>query len=142
MTWFCKRCSVTYDDKPEQVLGPRDQYGRIRFPCCGEPQADDFTPERNFRTAGPSAQAAQSAATTAKLTDIHRHIYRALLEQPRTPDEIHALLNPTHGLVLNTYRARITDLKNAGWIYDTGQRRETDARKPATVWAVRERKAA
>lgn len=138
MSWFCKRCSVTYDDKPEQVLGPRDQHGRIRFPCCGEPQADDFTPERNFRKAGPSAQAAQAAAESARLNDTHRKIYRALTEQPRTADEIAEAC----GLVLNTARARITDLSNAGWITDTGDRRETEAGRPATVWAVSERKAA
>ena len=34
MSWFCKRCSVTYDDKPEQVLMDRDEFGRIWFPCC------------------------------------------------------------------------------------------------------------
>lgn len=141
MSWHCKRCDVHYQDKPEQVLGPRDEYGRILFPCC-EPQAASFTVETNFRKAGPSEQAAKGAAESARMSDIHRHIYRALLEQPRTPDEIHALLNPIHGLVLNTYRARITDLSNAGWITDTGDRRATEAGRPATVWAVSERKAA
>ena len=139
MSWFCKRCSVTYDDKPEQVLGPRDEYGIVRFPCCVvEPSAGQFTPERNFRKAGPSAQAAQAAAESARLNDTHRKIYRALTEQPRTADEIAEAC----GLVLNTARARITDLSNAGWITDTGDRRETEAGRPATVWAVSERKAA
>ena len=137
MTWHCKRCDVHYQDKPEQVLGPRDEYGRILFPCC-EPQAASFTVETNFRKAGPSAQAAQAAAESAKLNDTHRKIYRLLRDEPLTADQVADRL----GMVLNTARARITDLHKAGWIFDTGERGETDARKPATIWAVSQRRAA
>lgn len=138
MSWHCKRCNVHYEDKPEQVLGERDQYGRIQFPCCAEPSPDQFTVASNFRKAGPSAQAAQAAAESAKLNDTHRKIYRLLKGEPLTADEVADRL----GMVLNTARARITDLHKAGWIFDTGERGETDARKPATIWAVSQRRAA
>ena len=142
MTWHCKRCDVHYQDKPEQVLGPRDEYGRILFPCC-EPQAASFTVETNFRKAGPSAQAAQAAAESAKMSDIHRHIWRYLRDNPgKTPGEVFMALNPIHGKKLNTYRARITDLKDEGWIEDSGDRRTTEHETTATVWRVSERKAA
>ena len=142
-TFQCPECHRTTDYySTPKTLDPR-MLPKCRTICqdCAdriEPQAASFTVETNFRKAGPSAQAAQAASESARLNDTHRKIYRALTEQPRTADEIAEAC----GLVLNTARARITDLSNAGWIADTGDRRETEAGRPATVWAVSERKAA
>lgn len=134
---YCRRHQQSWPQGTEVTFGPRDEYGITRLPCCG-PSPDQFTVASNFRKAGPSAQAAQAAAESAKLNDTHRKIYSALLEQPRTADEIAAALS----LERNTARARCTDLRNAGWIFDTGERGETEAGRPATVWAVSERRAA
>lgn len=143
----CPECHVTsgyYETR--KTLDPR-MLPKARTICqdCAdriEPQAASFTVEANFRKAGPSAQAAKGAAKDAKMSDIHRHIWRYLRDHPATPGEVFTALSPIHGKKLNTYRARITDLKDEGWIYDTGNRRETTLETTATVWAVSERKAA
>jgi DNA-directed RNA polymerase specialized sigma24 family protein len=135
---YCRRHQQSWPQGTEVKFGPRDEYGITRLPCCAEPSPDQFTVASNFRKAGPSAQAAQAAAESAKLNDTHRKIYRLLKGEPLTADEVADRL----GMVLNTARARITDLHKAGWIFDTGERGETDARKPATIWAVSQRRAA
>lgn len=94
--------------------------------------APEFHVERNYRKAGTSSGAAQSAAKSAKLNDTHRKIYAALRDEPMTADEV----AKECGLVLNTARARLTDLKNAGHIEPTGEKRTTDAGRPAEVMRV------
>jgi hypothetical protein len=142
MSLYCKRHDQDWPQGTEVTFGPRDEYGITRLPCC-EPQAASFTVETNFRKAGPSAQAAKAAAESAKMSDIHRHIWRYLRDNPgKTPGEVFMALNPIHGKKLNTYRARITDLKDEGWIEDSGDRRTTEHETTATVWRVSERKAA
>ena len=137
-TWHCPECHTAYDYY--ECSKRRDPRSSLFRTICGdcferivaEPSADQFTVSRNFRKAGPSHQAAQKAEQSAKLNDTHRKIYHALREKPMTADDVAESL----GLVLNTARARISDLTNAGWIYDTGERGETAAGKPATVWAI------
>jgi predicted Rossmann fold nucleotide-binding protein DprA/Smf involved in DNA uptake len=142
-TFTCPECRRTSDYYgTPKTLDPR-MLPKCRTICqdCAdriEPQAASFTVETNFRKAGPSAQAAKAAAESAKLNDTHRKIYRLLKGEPLTADEVADRL----GMVLNTARARITDLHKAGWIFDTGERGETDARKPATIWAVSQRRVA
>ena len=115
--------------------------------CCAQcrafaiagiaPSISEFRVERNFRKAGTSSKAAAAAAESARLGNTHRKIWTALRFKPRTPDEIAR----DTGMVLNTVRARCTDLKNTGWIEDTGERRETDAGREAIVWRARSKQA-
>jgi hypothetical protein len=55
MTWHCKRCKVSYDDKPEQVMMDRDQFGRVWFPCCfgNSVDGDTFDPALDGKRLGP-----------------------------------------------------------------------------------------
>lgn len=147
-TFQCPECHITSDYyETPKTLDPR-MLPKCRTICqdCAdriEPSAFQFTPERNFRKAGPSAQAAQAAAKSARMTEIHRHIWRYLRDNPgKTPGEVFTALSPIHGKKLNTYRARITDLKNGGWIEEAGNPRSTPLESTATVWRVCERKAA
>lgn len=93
------------------------------------PTSDDFVVARNFKRGGTSSQAAAGAAKSARLGDTHRKIWAALLAEPRTADEIARDLR----LVLNTARARCTDLLNGGWIERTGATRATGAGRAADV---------
>ena len=112
---------------------------RAEAKCGIGPSVSEFRVERNFKVAGTSSKAAAAAAESAKLGDTHRKIWTALRFKPRTPDELHRDMGLK--LTLNTFRARCTDLKNAGWIEDTGERRETDAGREAIVWHARTAKA-
>lgn len=141
-TWHCPECHTAYDYY--ECSKRRDPRSSLFRTICGdcferivaEPSADQFTVSRNFRKAGPSHQAAQKAAKHAKMKDIHRHIWRYLRDHPATPGEVYLALHETHKIKLNTFRARITDLKDAGWIRDTGERRATELESTATVWAI------
>lgn len=95
----------------------------------GAPEPTGFAVALNYKRLGTSADAAASAAKAARLGDTHRKIWVALSDKPRTPDEL------AHDLEmnLNTVRARISDLRNAGWCAPTGERRTTSAGKAADV---------
>ena len=95
----------------------------------------DFKVELNFRASGTSAEAAALAAKRAEMGKTHERILQALMVKPMTADEVSKEL----GLVLNTARARINDLKRAGVVEPTGERRETDAKGMADVIRVVER---
>lgn len=95
-------------------------------------RAPDFKVERNFKSAGTSSDAASAAAKSARLNDTHRKIWAALRKKPMTPDEVAREC----GLVLNTARARVNDLKDAGYVRATGERRPTEAGRMADVIMV------
>ena len=87
--------------------------------------------KRSFRRAGPSSQAAQGAALSSPQPC--SIILGQLLIEPLTPDEI----SRTTGKVLNTVRARITNMKDLGYVRDTGNTRlATDANRHAAVWEI------
>src|SRR5690242_6245336 len=94
-----------------------------------EPHADEFSTGRLYRRSGTSAEAAAGAAESARLHDTHRTIWAALKRKARTPDELARDL----GMVLNTVRARCTELLQAGWVSRTGERRATGAGRAADV---------
>lgn len=71
--------------------------------------------------------------TTRMMTRLHHRILDALREQPRTPDEIAEAL----GLVLNTSRARITELIQWRYAYRTDETRDSEAGTPVYVVAAR-----
>jgi hypothetical protein len=96
------------------------------------PYPDLFDPSKLYRKAGTSSEAAAAAATQARKTSIHRKLFNALKAEPRTPDELAADL----GLVLNTVRARCTDLLQGGYVVRTGEERKTDAGRWADVLAA------
>jgi len=94
-----------------------------------EPTPDLFNTEAMFKRPGTSSEAASSAARSARINDTHRKVYRALSWNPRTPDELARAFNAC----TNTIRARMSELRKAGWIEPTGETRTTDAGKPAEV---------
>jgi predicted ArsR family transcriptional regulator len=96
------------------------------------PNPDEFSVERNYKRAGTSSNAAAAAAGQARRLNTHERIMAALRLRPRTADEISRDL----GLVLNTSRARCTDLLNQGLIERTGETRPTGAGRPADVLKV------
>lgn len=94
-----------------------------------EPHPDLFNTASMFKAEGTSSQAAHGAALQARYNDTHRMIWLALKAKPRTADEIAADLK----LVLNTARARMSELLNRGWAKRTGERRATGAGRAADV---------
>jgi hypothetical protein len=62
-----------------------------------------------------------------------RMVFEYLLERGRTHDE----LRTETGLGDNAAK-RCSDLKNAHWIEDSGERRDSDRGQPAVVWTVTE----
>ena len=96
---------------------------------------DLFDTARMYRRAGTSSTAAFKAAKSARINDTHRRIWEALKIRPRTPDEIAADLK----MERNTARARISELRAAGWAQATGETRLTAAGKPAEVMSAKHR---
>jgi hypothetical protein len=94
-----------------------------------EPHPDLFNTALMYKREGTSADAARAAALEAKYNDTHRVIWRALKAKPRTADEIAVDLK----LVLNTARARMSELLKRGWAARTGERRTTGAGRAADV---------
>lgn len=94
-----------------------------------EPHPDLFNTALMFKREGTSSDAARAAALEAKYNDTHRLIWQALKAKPRTADEIATDLK----LVLNTARARMSELLTRGWAKRTGERRATGAGRAADV---------
>lgn len=143
----CKDChkSGPYGQTPKR-LDPRPHVGtRVVCQDCAlkykaemarkqELSRPDYQVSRNYRKPGVSQQAAEAADVSARLSDLHEHIFQYIRSNPSTPGEVFKALSPTLGKKLNTYRARITDLKNTGRIEDSGDRRANDLETVATVW--------
>lgn len=81
----------------------------------------------NYRASGTSQQAAQSASLRSEKTCLQ--ILAQLRLDPLTPDEI----ADTCGLVLNTVRSRITDMKEFCYVKPNGSQRQTHAGGRADV---------
>ena len=84
-------------------------------------QALQAKASRNFRASGTSESAAQAASLRS--VDTCLKILRQLNLDPLTPDEIADIC----GMVLNTVRARITDMKEFGYVKPNGSQRQTHA---------------
>ncbi len=135
----CKECgqSGEYADI-SKGMDPRHGVFRVICRDCidGIKRAQSRTQvfekaKRSFRKAGASSQAAEGAALSSPQTC--SVILGQLLIEPLTPDEV----SRTTGKVLNTVRARITNMKDLGYVRDTGNTRlATDANKRATVWEI------
>ena len=135
----CKECGTSgeYEDM-RKGMDPRPGVRRVICRDCidtikkEQAGAQVFEKaKRSFRRAGPSSQAAQGAALSSPQTC--SVILGQLLIEPLTPDEI----SRTTGKVLNTVRARITNMKDLGYVRDTGNTRlATDANKHATIWEI------
>jgi predicted ArsR family transcriptional regulator len=88
--------------------------------------------EPGYKTTGPSAEAA-----------------KAVLNAPTLRNKTFACIqNSQHGLTADecaermnrspfSIRPRVSELKQSGRIFDTGERRKTSMGKPGTVWAVK-----
>ncbi|WP_300396369.1 winged helix-turn-helix domain-containing protein [Henriciella sp.] len=132
--FFCRHCEMQRPGPPK-IMPP----GSIPLTGCescktaalarGPNAKTNFHVERNHKAGGTSAQAAQAAAEGARLGDLHRRIWKALAEKPMTADEVAREL----GIVLNTSRARLSDLKSAGFVEPTGEHRETETGRMADV---------
>lgn len=132
----CEMCAweMRYTRATQEIT-----FGAGRYAVCehhaSHPVTDprtkvvDFKTEDNHYGSETSAKAASHAAESAKLNDTHRRILGQLCIQPDTPDGIAILLR----LNWSTARARMTDLKNAGYIVATGETRQADGGKQANV---------
>jgi hypothetical protein len=86
---------------------------------------------RSYRKSGPSSDAGASAALVSPATCAV--ILGQLLIEPLTPDEVARIT----GKILNTVRARCTNMRDFGYIRDIGAKdAATDAGKAATVWEI------
>ncbi len=80
-----------------------------------------------------SAAAALSvAADTPRLREMVLFAVRATGDQGMTCDEAEMLLGMRH----QTISARFTELRDGGWIRDSGQRRRTRSLRNAAVWVA------
>jgi hypothetical protein len=135
----CKECGTSgdYEDMPKGMDPRPGVFRAICRDCIDTIKKEQAGAQifekakRSFRRAGPSSQAAQGAALSSPQTC--SIILGQLLIEPLTPDEI----SRTTGKVLNTVRARITNMKDFGYVRDTGNTRlATDANRHATVWEI------
>lgn len=146
----CQMCHYSFESEDATH---RVTYGGKEYHVCEKhfhnpipnPRAQvvDFKSDRNHYGSETSAQAAEQADHDAKLNDTHRRILGQLCIQPATPDEIAQIMR----LNWSTARARMTDLKNFGFITSTGETRTAQGGKEANVMrpttlSEREREAA
>jgi len=90
----------------------------------------DHTPEaRGYRHTDTSHAAVPGSENAATLRGLVR---QALMARPMTADEIAAFIKRDRLSI----RPRVTELKNAGRIYDTGRRRMNQSGKTAAVFAL------
>ncbi|WP_084398310.1 winged helix-turn-helix domain-containing protein [Henriciella aquimarina] len=126
-SFTCPEChqSWSYFDVRKKRDPRLTSFRTICEGCCerikseASPSAQNFHVERNHKTGGTSAQAAQAAAKKAVLNDTHRTIWKAIAERPMTADEVAEVT----GINLLTARPRMSDLVSAGWAEATGERR-------------------
>lgn len=145
-SYICRDCGEERDyDLCRPRIDPRAKKLRTHCGICFtaatekiELQAVHFNVAKNARTGGTSKQAAIKADKSAVLNDTHRKILELIRTQPSTPGEVSTAL----GLVLNTARARMTDLSKpqfadgelkAPWICRAGETRSTQAHGSANV---------
>ena len=110
-----------------------------------------FNPERNYKAAGTSQAAAGVSAQYAKVSDLHRKIWKYLSARPSTPQEVRDWLHVTLGRTednpfkLNTARARMSDLRRPKdkygqplppLIVETGQKKRHKGHQPVAVMRV------
>jgi hypothetical protein len=69
---------------------------------------------------------------TPRLRELVLSTVRASGEYGRTCDEIETQLGLRH----QTISARVTELRNLGWIVDCGRRRLTRSNRNAAVWVA------
>lgn len=138
-TFTCKECGTSGDyHDVSKGMDPRPGVFRVICRNCidgikrGQSKSQIFDKaKRSFRKAGTSSDAAASAALASPETC--SVILGQLCIEPLTPDEV----SRNTGKVLNTVRARITNMKDMGFVRDIGTKDEaTDAGKAATVWEI------
>jgi hypothetical protein len=80
----------------------------------------------------PTDTSQAAAPAPHKLTQLRGWVLQAVTNIPRTCDEVSAAL----GLSPFSVRPRLTELRNAGKIKNSGQRRILDSGKKGIVWEV------
>lgn len=147
----CEECAEDRHWEPEAKSYQRagrtvwlcDKHAEGEIPLLQAKWAKEavFDVSKNYKRAGTSSIAAHKAHMRAKLGQTHKKILAELAIEPRTADELSRDL----GLVLNTARARCSDLRNPRteegvelppFICPTGERRETDAGELADVLRI------
>lgn len=83
------------------------------------------------KVSGPSAEAAEAVKPTA--TTLRAACLAEMRISPGTADEIAAVLEAS----ILAVRPRITELKEMGFVEDSGVRRLNASGKRATVWRVK-----
>lgn len=92
---------------------------------------DTDDPTAGFHGGNPESTAAHQSIEPSKRTlrlEIYRLIRRAVIDG-KTCDELEAATGWSH----QTTSARVTELKSAGWIVDSGRRRPTRSGRSAAV---------
>lgn len=141
--WTCKDCNRSWDyDVADKKQDPRVKCFRFVCSDCADKYnaqiagKQAFAPvleakaKRSHRVSGTSQKAAQGAALTS--VDTCLKILGQLNLDDLTPDEIAS----SCGIVLNTARARISNMKDVGFVKASGCKRETDAGKEADVITI------
>lgn len=78
-------------------------------------------------------QAATWMNTDGKARSLHARIIRLLWEQGMfTTEEIESVLDGQH----QTISPRINELRDAGWVYDSGRKRTNTSGREAIVWRL------
>lgn len=152
--YLCKRCEVSRDyDAIGIKLNPLKGGSKtICEPCWNEcmselagahtrePSASDFATGKMFKRSGTSSDAAQAASKSAKLNDTHGTIYRLLREKPRNGDQLFndEMARKDRGedhvnLSLNGFRARVSELRDHGFVTYTEDRAPTNAGGTAAI---------
>lgn len=126
-------CAYCYADaiaiKDAIRVGPYTNQTESGIGPCADRIRDKAA--RSYRKVGSSSDAGAAAALSSPQTCAA--ILGQLLIEPLTPDEVSRIT----GKVLNTVRARITNMKDFGYVRDTGKTRlATDAGKAATIWTI------
>jgi hypothetical protein len=107
--------------------------GALKNAAFGDRPAAGYPAEPGYRVAGPSQDAARQFAPAAK--SIRGQVLRAIIaagSHGATSDELMEAL----GLAEIVIRPRVSELKRAGEIMDSGQRRRGNSGMGMTVWIV------
>lgn len=87
---------------------------------------NEYPDAPGFKSIGPSEQAAEQVASTAKVLQRFIEVY----PQGLTADEVAADLD----LSILTVRPRVSELHRSGSLIDSGSRRKNTSGMTATVW--------
>lgn len=98
-----------------------------------------YPAQPGYKAPGPSREAAEAVKPTAAtlrkkcLALLHKHQFASLSHGGLTADEVARVLDES----ILSIRPRIAELKEMGFVEDSGARRPNASGKRATVWRVK-----